>query len=180
MQCLLDQLAETDGEMTDAIALNIYALINHGKSNIEDAVLAKRNLDFISEQALAQAKLFKEEYERCRAIAEKWESAANRIGSAMVKVIEITGNVTTIAGTAFIRRTPSYTFKLKDGAQMWELPENCWRQKEPELNKSILRDMAKAGTVPEQIAVSTTETVSVCLKRPAPKSETTDQQEIAA
>ena len=183
-QILLDRIAEQDGELTDDIVVQIYSLINHGKSKIEDAVLAKRNLEFIAEQAMAQARLFQKEYERCRAIAEKWENAANKIGTAMVPVIEITGNVSTVAGTAFLRRTPSFTFKLKDGAEFFELPSDCWRQKEPELNKAVLRELAKHNMLPEQISVSTSETVSVCLKRPVTKatdaSKTPEQTEVAA
>jgi hypothetical protein len=167
-QVILEKIVENDGEMTDDIVVQIYALINHGKSKIEDAVLAKRNLEFISEQAMAQARLFQKEYERCKAIAETWENAANKIGQAMIPVLEITGKVQTAAGTAFLRKTPSYTFALKEGAQFFDLPAEAWRQRDPELNRQVLREMAQANRLPEQIAVSKSETTSVCLKRPTP------------
>jgi hypothetical protein len=180
-QILLDKIAEQDGEMTDDIIMEIYSLINHGKARIEDAVLAKRNLEFIAEQAMAQARVFQKEYERCKAISDTWENAASKIGTAMVPVLEITGKVQTQAGTAFIRRTPSYIFTLKAGAQFFDLPSDCWRQKEPELNKSVLRELAQTDRLPEQISVSKSETVSVCLKRPATKTiETSEQQGVAA
>ena len=180
-QLLLNRIAEQDGEVTDDIAVEIYSLINSGQSTIKDAVLAKRNLEFIAEQAMAQARLFQKEYERCRAIAETWGAAASKIGSAMVPVLEIVGKVVTEAGTAFIRKTPSYTFALKDGAQFFDLPADCWRQKDPELNKSVLRELAQSDRLPEQIAVSKTDTVSVCLKRPTTRNlETTEQHERTA
>ena len=181
-QLLLNRIAEQDGEVTDDIAVEIYSLINSGQSTIKDAVLAKRNLEFIAEQAMAQAKLFQLEYERCRSISETWQNAASKIGAAMIPVLEIVGKVATEAGTAFIRKTPSYTFALKDGAQFFDLPENCWRQRDPELQKSVLRELAQADRLPEQIAVSKSETTSVCLKRPStPKNiETIEQHERTA
>jgi len=167
-QVILEKIVENDGEMTDDIVVQIYALINHGKSKIEDAVLAKRNLEFIAEQAMAQARLFQKEYEKCKAIAETWENAANKIGQAMIPVLEITGKVQTAAGTAFLRKTPNYTFTLKAGANYFDLPAEAWRQRDPELNRQVLREMAQANRLPEQIAVSKSETTSVCLKRPTP------------
>ena len=178
---LLNQIAEQDGEVTDSVAAQINYLVNSGKSSIEDAVLAKRNLEVLSEQAMAQARHFQKEYERCKAIADTWENAANKIGQAMIPVLKITGKVPTIAGTAFLRKTENFTFSLKDGYNWFDLPSDTWRQKEPELNKSVLRELAQADRLPEQIAVNKSETTSVCLKRPSIKiAENTEQQTVAA
>jgi hypothetical protein len=180
-QILLDKIAEQDGEVSDDIIMEIYSLINHGRAKIEDAVLAKRNLEVLAEQAMAQARLFQKEYERCKAISDTWENAASKIGAAMVPVLKIVGKVQTVAGTAYLRKNESYSFALKEGAHFFELPENLWRQRDPELNKSVLRELAKADSLPEQIEASKTETISVCLKRPAARNtETIEQQEGAA
>jgi len=169
-QLLLDKIAEQDGVVTDDLAMEVYGLVNHGRSKIENAILAKRNLELVAERAKAQARLFQAEYERCKAIADIWEAAAAKIGQAMIPVLEITGKVQTVAGTAFIRRTPTYTFALKAGAQFFDLPSDCWRQRDPELNKTVLRELAQTNSLPEQIAAVKSETVSVCIKRPGAKA----------
>ena len=179
---LLNLIAENDGEVTDEIAAQMSGLINSGQSTIEDAILAKRNLELIAENAKAQARMFQLEYERCRAIADTWENAANKIGTAMIPVLEITGKIQTVAGTAFIRKTPNYSFTLKEGVQFFELPTDCWRQRDPELNKSVLRELAQADRLPEQVNMTKSETVSVCIKRPSTSKniEATEKQGVAA
>ena len=181
-QLLLNMIAENDGEITDDITAQIHDLVNNSKSKIDDAVIAKRNLELVAEQAKAQARLIQEELEKVKAIADRWETAANRIGQAMVGVLERTGNVQTVAGTAFIRRTPNYSFSLKAGVQYFELPPDLWRQRDPELNKSVLRELARNDKLPEQIAVTTGETVTVCIKRPSTYKniEATEKQGVAA
>jgi hypothetical protein len=182
-QVLLDKISEADGEITDEkIATEISGILSSGKSSTEDAILARQSLVLVADHALAQAKLFQNEFERCKAVAQKYQGTADRISQALIPVLELCGGrVSTICGTAFIRRTPSYTFSLKDGAQFFDLPENTWRQRDPELNKSVLRELAQNDRLPEQIAVSKSETVSVCLKRPVSKQKgETEQMEGAA
>jgi hypothetical protein len=170
IQVFLQKVSENAGELTDDLIMELHSIISSSKFRIEDAILAKRNLELLAEQAKAQAKVFQQECESCKATSDRYQAISDKLSQAMIPVLELTGNVSTVAGTAFIRRTPSYTFTLRDGAQFFELPNDCWRQRDPELNKARLKELAQTDKLPEQINVSKSETVSVVIKKPTPKA----------
>jgi len=170
-QIILDQLAELDGELTPEIEADMKVLIDQGRGKLEDAAYAKRNLELRAEQAQAQAKIFLEEAARCNAVAERWNISADRIGQAMIPALEIVGNVKTNAGTLYLQKRTHWTFDVKTGVEWHTINPELWRQRDPELNKTVLKDWAEKGKLPDSIIALPSETVSVCFRKPKTKKE---------
>ena len=166
-EIFLQKVSENAGELTDDLIMELHSIINGGKCKIEDAVLAKRNLELMAEQARSASRVFQKEYESCKATADRYQAISDKLSQAMIPVLELTGSVSTVAGTCFLKRTPTFNFALKAGEMYFNLDASLWRQADPTLNKQALRDLAKVGKVPEQIAVTEGTTVSVCIKRPS-------------
>lgn len=171
---LLGLIEEGAGEVTPEIEAEAASLIDASKAKLEAAGLAMRNLDIHAASAAAQAKVFEEEAARCNAMAKAFEAASDRLSMLMAPALAITGKVKTAAGTLFTRTTTSWSFDLKPGAAFYELPSELWRQRDPELNKSVLKKLAEAGTLPEQVAAAKAETTKSYLKTPAAKTTETE------
>ena len=169
---ILTRIEEGGGEITPEIEADAQALIDASKDKIEAAVLAKRNLEIRAKRALAQAAVIAEEAEVCKAQGEVWLRAAERIGMMMLPALQITGKVQTPAGTAYVRNNVRFDFQLKPGFNFFDLPQNLWRQREPEFEKTALNELAKKERLPEAILAVKHETASVCLKRPTSKGAT--------
>ncbi|GEM_PF-6519363 len=149
--------------------------ITASKEKLEAAGLAKRNLEIHAATAAAQAKVFQEEAARCSAIAKSFENAAERLGDLMAEPLKITGKIKTVAGTLYTQTRSTWSFDLKPGTQFFELPDALWRQADPELNKTELKKLAEAGTLPEQILAAKADRTSVCLKTPTTKKDSEGQ-----
>jgi len=165
---LLQKLEEGGGEFTSEIETEMAALISASKERVEAAALAKRNIELRAESAMAQAKVFQEEAEACKAVAASLQARADRIGAAMADALELTGKVQTPAGTVYLRKGAHWAFELAQGVEHYMLPAGLWRQREPELNRTALKELAEKDELPEGILSMRQETRAVCLKRPAP------------
>jgi hypothetical protein len=171
LQSILDKIAEADGEVTPEVEQELDKLINTTEVKIADAALLRRNLELQAESALAQAKVFSDEAERCKAQAGVWEAAAEKLGLLLVPVLKLTGKVQTPAGTVYLQTRKNYAFELKPGVDFFQLDSEFWRTGKPELNKRALNEAAKEDRLPDEIMAMKTETTSVCLKKPTKNKE---------
>jgi hypothetical protein len=165
---LLQEIDEAGGEFTPEIEEKVAKLVTASKESVSAAVLAKRSIELRAETALAQAEVFQREAETCKGMAAQFQAQADRIGAALAPVLEMTGKVQTPAGTAYVRKNAHWSFELANGAEFFMLPQELWRQRDPELNKTALKELAEKNELPKEILAMKSETITACLKKPTP------------
>jgi len=169
-----DAIEAAGGEITPEIEAQIVALMGATKDKIIGAAVTMRNYRIAADATRDMAQRMSAEAERVMASANKLDKVADRIGAAMLPAVEVTGKVQTPAGTVYKRVTPHYAFELKDGCNWYDLPSELWRQREPELNKNKLKELAQSDRLPEAILAYKTETTSICLTNPKTKDDQND------
>lgn len=157
-QHLTDLLVEAAGELTPEIEEAIAAIQEQGEAKIEAAAMVVKNLQADAESAKAEAA-------RLAARATAFENGADRLRSLILPALEaLGGKVKTARFTVFTTSRENVAFALKPGHEAFELPEKFIRVRDPELNKTALKDALKAGEeLPDILAIdkSTSTTLTI-------------------
>lgn len=146
-------LIETGGELTPDLEAALAYLQEAGAEKVEAAWAVVKNLQAFEEAAKAEAARLTER-------AKSAENAAARLKAALLPAVQALGNrVKGARWTIYAQTRENTIFALKPGAEIFELPPEFVRTHDPELNKTALKDAAKAGkALPEQIVASTSST----------------------
>ena len=167
-QRLDEVLEETGGEITDEIQALLDELVNESKGSLERAGFYRKALE-------AQITICKERRQALAATIERCDLKLTRLSAVLVPVLQRLGKPQKFPEFTLSTQTrESVAFAIKPGAEVFEIPGEFIRVREPELNLVALKEARKAGApLPEQIAVSVAESTSVMMRTPTKKSEAT-------
>lgn len=152
-----EQLYENIGELTPDLEQRIKDFLAQGKDKIESAAVVIGSLEEDATICQAEAKRLIER-------AAQLNQSADRLRGMVLCAVDLgfKGKVKTSKFTIWGQTSGNVTqFELKSGVDIYQLmtahPELV-KAKDPELDKTALKDAVKAGgTIPEEIAVVTLE-----------------------
>jgi hypothetical protein len=158
-QALEAILIESGGELTPEIEAAWQLIEANSADKIEAAACVIKNLE-------ADEKAAKDEAARLSARSASFANAADRLRSLVQPALEaMGGKVKTARFTIFTTTRESTAFALKPGHEAFELPEKFIRVREPELNKTALKDALKAGeSLPDILIVDTNTSTSMTIR----------------
>lgn len=158
-QHLEDLLIESGGELTPEIEAAFAAIQEQCEAKIEAAACVAKNLAASAEAAKAEAN-------RLFGRAQAFENAEARLRTLILPALQaLGGKVKTARFTIYTTTRESVAFALKPGHEAFELPEKFIRVREPELNKTALKDALKAGEeIPDFLNVETTTNTTLTIR----------------
>lgn len=158
-QALEAILLETGGELTPEIEAAWKLVEVNSAEKIEAAAMVIKSLQADEEAAKAESA-------RLAARASSFANAADRLRQLVQPALEsMGGKVKTARFTIFTTTRENTAFALAPGHEAFELDQRFIRVREPELNKTALKDALKAGeTLPAFLHVEKTTSTSVTIR----------------
>jgi len=155
-QRLEDLLLEAGGELTPEIEAVLAEAELAGVDKIEAAWSVVKHLQAFAESAKSEA-------DRLAQKAKTVEASADRLKALILPAVSaMGGKVKGTRWTIFTTTRKGAAYELKPGRQFFELPGEWIRVRDPELNKSAIKDaIAKGAEIPDALVVVDTSTTFV-------------------
>lgn len=149
-------LLETGGELTPELEALMAEAEIASAEKIENAWAVVKHLQAFGEAAKAEA-------DRLADRAKSATAAADRLKALILPAVTaLGGKVKTTRWTVFTTTRKGQAFELRPGRQYFELPGEWLRTKDPELNKTAIKDAIAAGAaIPDALVVVDTSTTFV-------------------
>lgn len=146
---LQELLEASAGEITPEIEAAWGALEEQGEAKV-DATAA------VIKSMVAEGEALATEIGRLEARKDALYNSVDRLKAFLVPALQaLGGKVKTTRFTTYLQTRETASFDLKPDADIWELDAKFYRTREPELNKTALKDARKAGeTLPDCIVVA--------------------------
>ena len=146
---LQELLEASAGEITPEIEAAWGALEEQGEAKVDATAAVIKSMQ-------AEEEVIAAEIGRLQNRKEALENAEARLKALLVPALEaLGGKVKTPRFTTYIQTRETASFELKPGSDIWELDAKYYRTREPELNKTALKDARKAGEArPDCIVVA--------------------------
>ena len=147
---LQELLEASAGEITPEIEAAWGALEEQGEAKVDATAAVIKSMG-------SEAEALADEIGRLQGRKEALENGQARLKSLLVPALQaLGGKVKTPRFTTYLQTRETASFDLKPGSDIWELDSKFYRTREPELNKTALKDALKAGeSLPECVAVVT-------------------------
>lgn len=148
-QTLQDLLEASAGEITPEIEAAWAALEEQGEAKVDATACVLKSMQAEEEAIVA-------EIGRLQGRKEALENGQARLKALLVPALQaLGGKVKTPRFTTYLQTRETAAFDLKPGTDIWELDAKFYRVRDPELNKTALKDARKAGeTLPDCVVVS--------------------------
>lgn len=160
-------LEESAGELTPEIEQGFETLITEGKDALESAGNYRRWLE-------AQVQVCKDRRAALAATIQLTETKLARLEGAMVTVLEKIGKPVKLPEFTLSTMTRN-KWEFSATVPLFELPDDCLRYKEPELNKTYLNELKAAGqAIPDGLVAVQITTTSLTVRTPK-KKEAADE-----
>lgn len=153
-----DLLEAGAGEMTPELEAKLAELLTAAPEKIDAAACVVKHLE-------AQAEAAKAEAQRLSLRSSSFENAADQLRARMLPAVQTLGRVKTTRFTIFPITRTTQAFDVRPGVSIAELPDRFVRWRDPELNKSALKEAFKAGeALPEEIVVAEGSSTSLTIR----------------
>jgi len=151
-----EHLLETGGELTPELEALMTEAGIASAEKIENAWAVVKHLQAFSEAAKAEA-------DRLSSRAKAADAAADRLKALILPAVTaLGGKVKTTKWTVYTTTRKGQAIDLKPGHQFFELPGDWIRVREPELNKTAIKDaIANGAQIPDALVVVDTATTFV-------------------
>lgn len=160
-------LEESAGELTPEIEENLATLVTEGKDALESAGNYRRWLE-------AQVQVCKDRRAALAATIQTTEAKLARLEEAMVTVLSAIGKPVKLPEFTLSTMTRN-KWEFSATVPLFELPDDCLRYKEPELNKTYLNELKSAGqSIPAGLVAVQITTTSLTVRTPK-KKEAADE-----
>lgn len=157
-EAIQEALEAGAGEMTPELEAQLAALLEAAPEKIDAAACVVKHLE-------AQADAAKAEAARMAERAGSFTNAADQLRARMLPAVQALGKVKTARFTIFTTTRTTYAVDVRPGVSIAELPDRFVRWRDPEINKSAVKDALKAGEVlPEEIAVTACPSTSMTIR----------------
>ena len=149
MEILAQQLEENGGELTPELQAMWDGLQTDGEAKVDAAAAVIKSMQ-------AEEEVIAAEIGRLQNRKETLERSEARLKALLVPALQaLGGKVKTARFTTFNQTRETVSFDLQPGSDIWELDAKFYRTREPELNKTALKDARKAGeALPDCIVVA--------------------------